>query len=78
MEHPFASSEILADDLSINQLQEKITQLTQRLSFSYSTGNHALIEQLRMLLDSYNEAYRIKLEKLLPPSQNFSDKIDIS
>jgi hypothetical protein len=72
MEHPLISD---LNELSSEQLQEKITELNKKLGIAYRTGNGHLCNQLRMALESYNNKYQ---EKLRGPGTPFDDVIDIS
>ena len=72
MEHPLISD---LNELSAEQLQEKISELTKKLGIAYRTGNGHLCNQLRMALESYNNKYQ---EKLRGPGTPFDDVIDIS
>ena len=77
MEHPLIPN---IDELSMEQLQEKIAELTKKVSIAHRLGNAQLRHQVQMALDTYQNKYR---EKLM--SQNsgnsgvdFGSKIDIS
>ena len=45
MEHPLISN---VDDMTTEQLQEKISELTKKLGIALRTGNGHLCNQLRM------------------------------
>ena len=77
MEHPLIGN---ISDLSINQLQEKITELTKKLSFVYNSGNANLTAQVRMALETYTNKYYEKLNELAEKESkvDFSKKINIS
>jgi hypothetical protein len=72
MEHPLISN---LDDLTIDQLSEKISELTKKLGIAYRTGNGHLCNQIRMALDSYQAKYS---EKTRGGSTPFDEIIDIS
>lgn len=72
MEHPLIQN---LDDLSEEQLQEKISELTKKLGIAYRTGNGHLCNQLRMALESYQNKYQEKIRKGPDP---FDEVIDIS
>ena len=72
MEHPLIAN---LDELSLDQLQEKISELTGKLTIAMRTGNGHLCNQLRMALESYNNKYQDKLRGSGTP---FDDVIDIS
>jgi hypothetical protein len=73
MEHPLISS---LDDLTAEQLLEKITELNKKLTIAMRGGNHYLCNQLRMAIESYQTKYQEKLRG--GPSAAFDDVIDIS
>ena len=52
------------DDLTTEQLQEKISELTKKLGIALRTGNGHLCNQLRMALETYNNKYQERLRKL--------------
>jgi len=72
MEHPLIAN---LDELSNEQLQEKISELTKKLNIALRTGNGHLCNQLRMALESYNNKYQ---ERLRGNGTSFDDVIDIS
>jgi len=72
MEHPLIAN---LDDLTAEQLQEKISELTRKLSIAYRTGNAQLCNQLRMALESYQNKYQ---ERLRGSGTAFDEVIDIS
>jgi len=72
-EHPLISS---LDDLSEQQLLDKITELNKKLSIAYNTGNGHLCNQVRLALASYNTKYQEKLRK--NPGSEYDGVIDIS
>ena len=73
MEHPLIPS---LDDLTEDQLREKITELNKKLAIAYNMGNGHLCNQIRMALESYQFKYQEKLRKNADTS--FGDIIDIS
>ena len=72
MEHPLISN---VDDMTTEQLQEKISELTKKLGIALRTGNAHLCNQLRMALETYNNKYQ---DRLRGPNTPFNDVIDIS
>ena len=73
MEHPLISS---LEDLTVEQLSEKINELNKKLGIAYRTGNGHLCEQIRMAIESYQTKY---LEKTRKGSGGAYDEvIDIS
>ena len=76
MEHPLISG---LDELTQEQLTEKITELNNKLNIAYRTGNGHLCNQIRMALESYTNKLREKQAKAYEDAQkNFDDKIKIS
>lgn len=75
MEHPFINKAELKD-LSIEQIQEKIANIQQKLTFAYRTQNGPLIHQLHMALESYRNLYTKKMDDLFE-KQNIKNKINI-
>ena len=73
MEHPLIPS---LDDLTEQQLLDKITELNRKLGIAYNTGNGYLCNQIRMAIESYQTKYQEKLRK--SPGTEFNDIIDIS
>ena len=74
MEHPLISN---LDDLSLEELSEKVSELNKKLGIAVRTGNYHLSEQIRMALESYQNKYQEKLRDNIANSPNFSDKINI-
>jgi len=79
MEHPFLNTTDLAE-LTLDEIQSKISDLTGKLSFAYQTNNQALINQVGMALESYNSARAKKLNDMFPKDKgdDHTDKISIS
>jgi hypothetical protein len=73
MEHPLIPN---LDNLSAEELLEKITELNKKLSIALRGGNHYLCNQLRMAIESYQNKYTEKLKG--GPGTAFDDVIDIS
>lgn len=71
MTHPFIHD---LSDKSIEDLQETISSLTNKLTFAYRTGNQSLIQQLLMALDSYKVEYSKKMDALMKKQ---TEKINI-
>jgi CRISPR/Cas system-associated protein Cas7 (RAMP superfamily) len=73
MEHPLIPD---LTDLTVEQLGEKINELSKKLSIAYGMGNMDLVNQLQMALESYRNKYSEKLkgDKGTP----FDEVIDIS
>lgn len=76
MEHPLLPD---LSNLTLDQLQEKITELNRKLTIGMRSGNAGLCNQIRMALQSYQSAYQTKIsEQYRKNGPNFQDKIDIS
>ena len=77
MEHPFLDpSEI--KKLKLEEIQNKITELTKKLTIAYQTGNDYLVHQVQMALETYNNAQIEKLKEMMPKEDPSKGKIDIS
>ena len=64
MEHPFINTAALADK-SMEDLQNSINDLTKKLNFAYQMQNGAMINQLRMVMESYKAEYGRKMDEVL-------------
>jgi hypothetical protein len=73
MEHPLISK---LDDLTLEQLSEKIAELHNKLRVSAQMGNGYLCDQIRMAIESYQNKYQEKLRG--GNSTPFDEVIDIS
>ena len=74
MEHPLIGD---LNDLTIEELNTKISDLYRKLNIAAQTGNGHLCNQLRMALESYTSKYQSKLQESTK-NNNFDDKIKIS
>lgn len=77
MEHPLIPN---LDDLSIDQLQEKIGELTRKVGIAHRMGNAQLRYQVQMALETYQNKYREKImqQDSKDSGIDFGGKIDIS
>lgn len=76
MEHPLIGD---LDSLSNEELQTKITELTNKLFIAARTGNAHLCDQIRMAIESYTNKLQAKQQKEYEDAMgNFKDKINIS
>jgi hypothetical protein len=73
MEHPFIND---LSDKNIEELQEKLGELTKKLNFAYRVGNGPLIHQLNMVVESYKSAYNKKMDELMK-KQNIHAQVSI-
>jgi hypothetical protein len=76
MEHPLLEE---LSHLTLEEVQSKISDLNKKLAFAYQTNNQPLINQLTLIMGSYQEAYKKKMDELMPKgdSDKYSNKIDI-
>jgi hypothetical protein len=58
MEHPLISN---IDNLNVEDLLAKVTELNKKLSIAWRLGNHDLCNQLRMAIETYQNKYMQKL-----------------
>lgn len=77
MDHPLIT---IDPESTPEQLQERITDLTQKLTIAMRTGNGNLCHQIRMALGQYQEFYQRRIRELEQRSNmpDYSDRIDIS
>ena len=75
MEHPFLSSQSLSDK-TIEELQTSITDLNNKLTFAYRTGNRPLINQLQMVIESYRNQASKKMDEIFK-KQNIQTNVNI-
>lgn len=73
MTHPFIND---LSNLSLEEIQNKISDLMNKLNFAYRTGNSALIHQLLMVIDSYKFEYNKKMDEFIK-KQNMQTNIKI-
>lgn len=76
MEHPLIAD---LNDLTVEQLSEKINDLHRKLSIAHRSGNGYLCDQIRMAIESYTTKLRERQdEQYRAAQQSFDDKIKIS
>jgi hypothetical protein len=73
MEHPFISN---LSDKTVEELQNTISSLTNKLTFAYRTGNQPLVNQLNMALASYKKEYSKKMDDMVK-KKDLENKINI-
>ncbi len=73
MKHPFIND---LSNKSLEELQEAVTSLSNKLTFAYRTGNGPLIHQLQMVIESYRAEASKKLDEVLK-KQNIQTKVNI-
>jgi len=79
MEHPLINN---IDNLSVEELQTRITDLTKKLNWASRAGNAQLRIQIQMALETFRTKYQEKQQAIYDAARkngpDFSDKIDIS
>lgn len=75
MEHPLIGN---LDELTVDQLSERIADLNRKLTIAMRSGNGHLCNQMRMAIESFQNKYQQKLKESYQNSNtNFDDKINI-
>lgn len=77
MEHPLIGN---LDELTLDELTTKVSELTNKLTIAARTGNGHLCNQIRMALESYQNKYQQRLQESYQKQKtdiNFDDKIHI-
>lgn len=64
MEHPSVNVPEIKENMNLEEIHEKITDLTKRLSFAYNMGNQPMINQLQMILECYTRAQKEILDEM--------------
>ena len=76
MEHPLIGN---LEDLTMDQLENKVNELNGKLVIAYRTGNGYLCDQIRMAIESYKAKLSEKREEQYKKAtEKFDDKIDIT
>jgi chromosome condensin MukBEF complex kleisin-like MukF subunit len=75
MEHPFLTSKDL-EDKSMEEIQEAISNIMNKLTFAYRTQNGPLIHQLQMVLESHRTQYFKKTDEVFA-KQKLNSQINI-
>jgi len=73
MQHPFVND---LQDKNLEELQNTISSLTNKLTFAYRMGNQPLVNQISMVIESYKAAYNKKMDELIK-KQNMQATINI-
>jgi hypothetical protein len=73
MKHPFIND---ISEKSLEEIQETLTNLHNKLTFAHRTGNGPLIHQLQMVIESYRAEASKKLDEVLK-KQNIQTKVNI-
>jgi len=74
MPHPFMPD---LSDKSLEDLTKTISELQGRLNFVYRTQNHALIQQLNMVMEGYRREYQRRMDELYKKN-NLQNTINIT
>ena len=76
IEHPLIGE---LKDLTLEEIQSKLSELSKKLAFAHTSGNQSLVNQIMLVQGSYQEAYRIKMDEMMPKGSGdkYADKIDI-
>jgi hypothetical protein len=74
MEHPLIGN---IDNLTEDQLGERINELHKKLNMAARTGNGHMCNQLRMAIETFQNKYQQKLQDSRDSKNNFDTKIDI-
>ena len=75
MEHPLIGD---LNNLTLDELSTKVSDLNSKLSMAMRTGNGHLCNQIRMAIESYQTKYQEKLQESYKKADvDFGDKIKI-
>ena len=77
MEHPLIGN---LDELTVDELGKKVSDLNQKLTIAMRSGNGHLCNQLRMAIESFQNKYQEKVQSTYRKQiedSNFNSKIDI-
>lgn len=79
MEHPLVGS---VDSLTIDELTSKISELNKKMGIAIRLGNHDLVRQIQMAIETHQNKYLEKSTALFNKSNgkgpDFDQIIDIS
>ena len=79
MEHPLINN---IEDLSNQELQERVTDLTRKLTIAHKMGNAQLVGQIQMALETFQtklkERQQAEYERQIGKGKDFGDRIDVS
>lgn len=74
MQHPFIND---LSEKNMEELQETITKLNSNLNFAYRMQNHAMIQQINMIIESYRTEYNKRMDALYK-KQNLDNRINVT
>ena len=79
MEHPLITN---VEDLTTQQLQERVTDLTKKMTIAHRMGNAQLVGQIQMALETFQtklrERQQAEYDRQMGKGKDFGDRIDIS
>ena len=75
MEHPFLDKKKLSEK-TLEELQNTMTDLMNKLTFAHHIGNRPLINQLQMVIESYRTEASKKLDEVMK-KQNLQNQVSI-
>jgi hypothetical protein len=79
MEHPLINN---ADSLSMDELHQRISDLSKKMLWAHQSGNAHLRQQVQMALETYQNKLRERQQeewdRQNKNNPNFGDKIDVS
>ena len=83
MEHPAVDVRQIKDEMTLEEIQNKIADLYKRLGFALRMGNQPLVNQINMVLEAYQRAQREILTEMFSEDGEGTDRgldgsIDIS
>lgn len=73
MNHPSISN---LSNKSLEELQQTLSELMNKLTFAHRMGNGPLIHQLNMAIESYRVAYTDKMNDMIK-TQKINTKVSI-
>lgn len=77
MQHPFLDINEISK-LSLEEIQQKVSDLSGKLQFASRTRNAALMAQLQMVLETYRTAAAQKLDEVFQKQkQDIQNRINI-
>ena len=74
MDHPLIPN---IDDLTTEELGNKVVELNKKLAIAYRMSNHNLCNQIRMAIETYQNKYQEKM-RASQTGTGYDGMIDIS
>ncbi len=79
MEHPLITN---IENLTNQELQDRVTDLTRKMTIAHRMGNAQLVVQIQMALETFQtklrERQQAEYERQLGKGKDFGDRIDVS